>query len=113
MRCRAEPGRRTRRSRVQEQVLEQALEADVVVHAVRSRTGRPRGLRLVAHAVAQGLEAAVEPGLGGPDGDVEDVGRLRERQVEVEVQHDDRALVDGQPAELPLEAVALGDVERR
>ena len=51
----------------------------------------------------------MQPGLGGPDRDVEDVGRLGERQVEVEVEHDDRALVDGQAAELPLDAVALRD----
>ena len=81
--------------------------------ALPGRAAWPLGSSLIDQRRA--CEAAVEAGLGGPDGDAEDAGRLCEWQAEVEVQHDDRALVDGQPAELPLEAVALrdGPSERR
>ena len=45
------------------------------------------------------VEAVVQPGLGGPDRDVEDVRCLGERQVEVVVQDHHGALVDRQRAE--------------
>src|SRR5262245_30737628 len=60
---------------------------------------------------AQGLEATMESGLGGPGRDIEDLRRLCQRQVEVEVQHHDRPLVDGQSAELAFESIALGQAE--
>ena len=36
----------------------------------------------------------MKPGLGGPDRDVEDLGCLRERQVEIEVHDHDRTLIE-------------------
>ena len=71
----------------------------VVVHARRLRwqsgvSDSARRSSIERRAARPRMQA----GLGGPDGDVEDVGRLCERQAEVEVQHDDRALVDGQAA---------------
>ena len=41
----------------------------------------------------------MEPGLGGPDGDVEDGCRFGQRQIEMEVQDDDHALVVGKAVE--------------
>ena len=51
----------------------------------------------------------MQSGLRCPGGDVEDGGRLRERQADVEMEDEDGALVDRQSAELALEAVALGE----
>ena len=54
----------------------------------------------------------MQSGFGGPGGDVEDGGRLRERQADVEVEDEDGALVDGQAAQLALETVALDEGRR-
>ena len=79
-------------------------------HAERSRTTLKGSGWLGGHGGAQRLEPTMEPGLGGPDGDAEDLGRLGQGQVEVEVQHHHRALVDREPAEL---AARSGPVPRR
>ena len=51
----------------------------------------------------------MEPGLRGPGRDVEDLGRLGERQVEVEVEDHHGSLVDRKSTQLASEPVALGD----
>ena len=49
----------------------------------------------------------MQPGLGCPGRDVEDDGRLRERQPDVEVQDEDGPLVDREPIQFPLETVTF------
>ena len=46
---------------------------------------------------------------GRPGGDLEEFGDLHEGQPEVVVQDEDRSLFDREPAECPLEFVAIGD----
>ncbi len=61
---------------------------------------------------AQGREATMQPGLGGPGGDIEDDRHLGQRQVEVEVQHHHGPLIDGQATQLSLETIAFGQPHR-
>jgi hypothetical protein len=51
----------------------------------------------------------VEPGLGGPERDVEAVGHLGQGEPQVVVQDEDGALVGRKPPEAPLELVAIVD----
>ena len=51
----------------------------------------------------------MEPGLGGPDGDVESFGHLAGRQVEVEGQDQDRLLRNGEPPQTALDQLAVGE----
>ena len=67
---------------------------------------------MLAHGVAQGLEAAMESGRCGPEGDIEDLRDLTHGQVEVVVERDDGPLVDVEPAELGHHPFAIGDVCR-
>ena len=50
----------------------------------------------------------MEPRSGGPGRDAEQLGDLDQGQPDVVVQHEDRALLDRQPAESPLQLVAIG-----
>jgi hypothetical protein len=70
------------------------------------------GFWLGAHGFTQRPQATVESGLGGPDRDIEDRSRLGERPAEIEVDHDDRALLDWQSSKLPLKPVPFGDLVR-
>ena len=56
---------------------------------------------------------AVQPRLGGPDREIERVRRFGERQAQVVMQDDKRALVRGEPLESPAKRVPLGDEDRR
>ena len=80
------PGRRRRGVRVGRRRSCRALP-----RRTRRRVGSGSAMRLTERA-----EAAMDAGLHGPDGDVEDRGHLIDRQVEVEAQDDDRAVVEGQ-----------------
>jgi hypothetical protein len=52
----------------------------------------------------------VQPRPGRRLGDSEDEAGLRRRQPGVEVQDEDRALLDGEPPEAALDLVAIGEV---
>ena len=63
-----------------------------------------------------GLEArperaggVVQSGLRSTDGDGETIGHFRERQADVVVEHENRALLDAQPPEGSIELVAVID----
>ena len=55
------------------------------------------------------LQAAVQAGLGRTQGNPERGGDLRQRQVEVVMQDNDRPLLGLEPAEAAFELVAVGD----
>ena len=52
----------------------------------------------------------METGRDGPVGDIEDLGHLRQGEVEVVVQHEDGALVDVELTQLAEHPLTLGDV---
>ena len=52
----------------------------------------------------------MEPGRGGPDGDIEDLGHVGYREVELVVQNDDGSPVDIELIKLGHHPVALGDL---
>ena len=84
-----------------------AFERAIVGHAERPsgrRCARPDGLE----DLPEGGDGVVEPRSGGPGRDPEELGDLDEGQPEVVVQHEDRALLDRQPAESPLQFIAVG-----
>ena len=98
---------------LRELVGDEAIEVDVLVHRDRSVLRAPsvRGLR--AHGGAHRLETSVEAGRGRPVGDVDDLGHLGDRQVEVVVEDEHDALVDVQPVQLASEPVTVRDTDRR
>jgi len=49
----------------------------------------------------------VQPGFGGPDRDLEGIGRLARRQAEVIGQYEDRLLWDGEPTQTAFDQVAV------
>jgi hypothetical protein len=51
----------------------------------------------------------MEPGLGGPDGNAENLGRLGEWQVEVEVHDHHGPLIERQALDLATQPIALID----
>ena len=69
------------------------------------------GPRLVPvdEGVAKPGGGVVQSGAGRARGDAEELGDLHERQPEVVVQDEDRPLLDREPAERPLQFVAVGD----
>ena len=75
--------------------------------------GAVRGSLVGLDGRPERLDGVVEPGLGGPDGDLESVGRLARRQAEVEVQDQDRPLRVAQATEAPFELVAIGERRAR
>lgn len=56
------------------------------------------------------FQTAMEPGLDGPGGDVEDLGHVHEGQVEVEMEDDHGPLIDVEAVELASEPITLCDV---
>ena len=78
----------------------------------RSEPGRHR-LRTRAHGCAHRFQATVEAGRCRPVGDVDDLGHLGDREVEVVVQDEHDALVDVQPVQLASEPVTVRDTDRR
>ena len=102
-----------RRRAIDEHLSQQSFETVVGGHVVRSRTGPMDASCSVLMLRAQSREAAVQSGLGGPVRDVKDVGRLSEGQADIEMQHDDGALIDGQASQQPLETVAFREHHRR
>ncbi len=53
-------------------------------------------------------DGVVQARSGRPRGDLQHLGDLHERQPEVVVQDEDRPLLDREPAERPLQFVAVG-----
>ena len=51
----------------------------------------------------------MQAGLGGPDGDGERLGNVREGQAEIEVQDDDGARLRSKPLEGDIEELAVRD----
>ena len=66
-------------------------------------------LRFGRQGVAEPARGVVQSRSGRARGDLEHLGDLHERQPEVVVQDEDRPLVDREPAERPLQFVAVGD----
>ena len=55
----------------------------------------------------------MEPGFGGPDGDLECLGRFARSQADVEGQDEDRLLRNGEPPEATFELVTVGQSRRQ
>ena len=90
-----------------------AFQAVVGSHAIRpSRSVADRGPLFGGHDRPERLDGVVEPGLGGPDGDLESFGRLARSQADVEIQDEDRLLRSGEPPKSALELVAVGECRR-
>lgn len=70
---------------------------DRYVAVVRLERGSHRG------------DAAMEPGLGGPRGDREDVGYIGEWQSDVMVENENGALIEIEACEPSVDLVALSD----
>lgn len=58
---------------------------------------------------SQGPHGVMKSGSNGPGGNAKRVGDLLEGHVQVVVEHDDRAMVDREPTESPLELIAIDD----
>ena len=67
------------------------------------------GLGIGRQGGAQADERVVQPGSGCPRGDLEELGDLHEGQTEVVMEHEDRTLLDVEPAERPLQLVTVDD----
>ncbi len=67
------------------------------------------GLRIGRQGVAKAGDGVMQSRSGGTGRDAEHLGDLHERQPEVVVQDEDRPLIDREPAEGPLQFVAVGD----
>src|SRR5215213_8256103 len=67
------------------------------------------GLRRGGEGVAKSGDGVMESRSGRAGGDAEGLGNLDQRQPEVVVQDEDRALLDRQLPERPLELVAIED----
>ena len=52
----------------------------------------------------------MQPGLGGPDGDLERIGRLAQRQADVEMQDQDRSLRVVEAPQPSFELIAVGEL---
>ena len=87
-----------------------AFERAIVGHA--RRPSRAIGLRFGREGVAEPARGVVQSRSGRARGDLEQLGDLHERQPEVVVQDEDRPLIDREPAERPLQLVAVGDGRR-
>ena len=86
-----------------------AFERAVVVHARRPSWATAAGSVSAMRAVAESGEGVVESRSGRPRGDLEEFRDLHEGQPEVVMQHEDRPLFDREPAERPLQLVAVGE----
>ena len=84
-----------------------AFERAIVGHA--RRPPWTVGLRVGRQGVAEPASGVVQSRSGRARGDLQQLGDLHERQPEVVVQDEDRPLVDREPAERPLQFVAVGD----
>ena len=84
-----------------------AFERAIVGHA--RRPPWTAGSALGLEGVAESARGVVQARSGRPRGDLQHLGDLHERQPEVVVQDEDRPLVDREPAERPLQFVAVGD----
>ena len=91
---------------------DESFEIGLFVHRARLVTSSAIGPVRPAHRCAQGLEATVQSGRGGPVGDVEDLGHFRHRKVEVVVQDQHGPLVDVDRAQLAHDPVTFGELCR-
>ena len=84
-----------------------AFERAIVGHA--RRPSWTAGSGSAVRASRSPRDGVVQSRSGRARGDLEHLGDLHERQPEVVVQDEDRPLVDREPAERPLQFVAVGD----